>query len=188
MPEYPTLDDLDPAAGPTDSAPAPAPPTPASSPARSVLEWLESEGFRARIDEEGDVHLRHEGRDVFVVFDADDPAYVRILAPAFWNCGAEPDQRFVALAVANRLNAALKVAKISLRTDGAACVAVELFVDGLEAFRAVLPRCLDLVGTATWQFREAMKEAARNSAAEDAAMREPVEGEPVRPEDEGETP
>ena len=127
MPEYPTLDDLEPAPGPTDSAPAPAPPTSASSPARSVLEWLESEGFRARIDEEGDVHLRHEGRDVFVVFDVDDPAYVRVLAPAFWKCD-DAEQRFLALAVANRLNAALEVAKISLRTDGAACVAVELFV------------------------------------------------------------
>ena len=187
MPEYPTLDDLEPAAGPTDSAPAPAPPTPASSPARPILEWLESEGFRARVDEEGDIHLRHEGRDVFVVFDADDPAYVRVLAPAFWKCD-DAEQRFLALAVANRLNAALKVAKISLRTDGAACVAVELFVNGFETLRAVLPRCLDLVGAATWEFREGMKEAMRSAAAEDAAMREQVEGDPAGPEDEGETP
>jgi hypothetical protein len=182
MPEYPTLDDLEPAAGPTDSLPAPAPPAPAPFPARQILEWLESEGFRARLDEDGDIHLRHEGRDVFVVFDADDPAYVRILAPAFWKCD-DAEQRFLALAVANRLNAALKVAKISLRTDGAAGVAVELFLDGLEALRAVLPRCLDLVGTATWEFREGMKEAMRNAVAEDAAMRELEADDPGCPDD-----
>ena len=182
MPEYPTLDDLEPAPGPTDSLPAPAPPTPAPSPARQILEWLEGEGFRACLDEDGDLHLRHEGRDVFVVFDADDPAYVRILAPAFWKCD-DAEQRFLALAVANRLNAALKVAKISLRTDGAACVAVELSLEGLEALRAVLPRCLDLVGAATWEFREGMKESMRKAAAEDAARRELEADDPGCPDD-----
>lgn len=68
--------------------------------------------------------------------------------------------------------------KISLRSDGAAYVAVELFLDGLEALRAVLPRCLDLIGAATWEFRERMKEALRKAAAEDAAVEELVEAEP----------
>ncbi len=151
MPDFPTLADLEPA--PASTGPVPPPPTPA----QPILEWLEGEGFRARLDEDGDVHLRHEGRDVFVVFDA--------------------EQRFFALTVANRLNASLKVAKISLRSDGATGVAVELFVSGPEALRAVLPRCLDLIGAATWEFRERMKEAMRKAADDDAAMREFVEEE-----------
>ncbi len=172
MPDFPTLDDLEPAPAPT--VPAPPPPTPA----QPILEWLEGEGFRARLDEDGDIHLRHEGRDVFVVFDAHDPSYVRVIAPEFWKCDDAAEQRFFALTVANRLNASLKVAKISLRSDGATGVAVELFVNGPEALRDVLPRCLDLVGAATWEFRERMKEAMRKAAAEDAAMREFVEAEP----------
>ncbi len=173
MPDFPSLDDLEPAPASTVSAPVPPP-----APAQPILEWLEREGFRARLDEDGDVHLRHEGRDVFVVFDADDPSYVRVIAPEFWKCDDDAEQRFFALTVANRLNASLKVAKISLRSDGATGVAVELFVNGPEALRAVLPRCLDLVGTATWEFRGRMKEAMRKAAAEDAAMREFVETDP----------
>jgi hypothetical protein len=178
MPDFPTLADLDP-------APAPPPRPPAASPAQPILEWLESEGFRARLDEDGDVLLRHEGRDVFVVFDAEDPAYVRVIAPEFWRCDDVAEQRFFALTVANRLNASLKVAKISLRSDGAVCVAVELFASSPEALRAVLPRCLDLIGAATWEFRERMKEALRKAAAEDAADQELVEADAVGPEERG---
>ena len=179
MPDYPTLADLDSATPAPDSPPAPP------SPAQPILEWLESEGFRTRVDDDGDIHLRHEGRDVFVVFDADDPAYVRVIAPEFWRCDDEAEQRFFALTVANRLNASLKVAKISLRSDGAAYVAVELFLDGLEALRAVLPRCLDLIGAATWEFRERMKEEQRKATTEEAAVQEFVETDPGSQSDFG---
>ena len=82
MPDYPSLDDLDSAT--PGAAPGAAPGTP-SAPASPppILEWLESEGFRARVDDDGDIHLRHEGRDIFIVFDAEDPAYIRVIAPAF---------------------------------------------------------------------------------------------------------
>jgi hypothetical protein len=174
MPDYPTLADLDSATPAPDSPPAPP------SPAQPILEWLESEGFRARVDDDGDIHLRHEGRDVFIVFDADDPAYIRVIAPAFWKCEDDAEQRFLALTVANRLNGALKVAKISLRSDGAAYVAVELFLDGLEALRAVLSRCLDLIGAATWEFRERMKEEQCRVSTEDpGAVDEPEEDAPA---------
>lgn len=178
MPDFPTLEDLEPAPGSTVPAPAAPPRPPDASPAQPILEWLEREGFRARLDEDGDVHLRHEGRDVFVVFDADDPSYVRVIAPEFWKCDDAAEQRLFALTVANRLNASLRVAKISLRSDGATCVAVELFVNGPEALLAVLPRCLDLIGAATWEFRERMKDVIRKAAAEDVAMREFVEADP----------
>ena len=72
------------------------------------------------------------------------------------------------------------MAKISLRSDGAAYVAVELFLDGLEALRAVLPRCLDLIGAATWEFRERMKDEQRGHGSEPPdALEEPEEDAPA---------
>jgi hypothetical protein len=177
MPDYPTLDDLDSDKPALDPASPPTPTSPSDSPAPPILVWLESEGFRARVDDDGDIHLRHEGRDIFIVFDPNDPAYVRVMAPAFWRCDDAAEERFLALTVANRLNGALKVAKISLRSDGAAYVSVELFLDGLEALRAVLPRCLDLIGAATWEFRERMKEEQRCHCSETPdALEEPKDG------------
>lgn len=120
--------------------------------------------------------------------DANDPAYIRVIAPAFWRCDDDAEQRFLALTVANRLNCGLKVAKISLRSDGATYVAVELFLDGVEALRAVLPRCLDLIGAATWEFRERMKEEQRQAAAEEAAGREFVETDPAGQDQDLERP
>ncbi|MBK6408016.1 MAG: hypothetical protein IPF66_25210 [Holophagales bacterium] len=109
MSDFPALAELD---GATPGAAADSQPA-AASPAPPILEWLESEGFRAHVDDDGDIHLRHEGRDIFIVFDAEDPAYIRVIAPAFWRCDNDAEQRFLALTVANRLNGALKVAKIS---------------------------------------------------------------------------
>ncbi len=165
MPDYPTLSDLD-SAAPTDPTPAPTP-SPAS-PASPILEWLESEGFRVRVDDDGDLHLRHEGRDVFVVFDTHDTAYIRVIAPDVWRCDDSAEERSLALAVANRLNAALKVAKVCLRTDGAVHASIEVFESNPGAFCAVLPRHLGVLGTAAWEFRERMKEEQRARCSEDS--------------------
>ena len=170
MTDFPTLSDLADTTDTTEAAPASGPisaPAPAPERVMRVLEWLESEGFRARLDEDGDVHIRHEGRDVFILFDDDDPAYVRFLAP----CDDSAEQHFLVLNAANRLNASLKAAKICLRSDGAAYIPVELFLNGIEAFRFVAPRCLDLLGGATWEFREQMR----------AEQRRPVSGSPAEP-------
>jgi hypothetical protein len=166
MPDYPSLSDLESATPAPDPTPPPAPAP--SSPARPVLEWLEGEGFRARVDDDGDIHLRHEGRDVFIVFDTADPAYLRVIVPDVWRCDDSAEERSVALGVANRLNAALKVAKVCLRTDGAVHASVEVFENNPSAFCMVLPRHLGVLGTAAWEFRERMKEELRNRGSEEA--------------------
>ena len=155
MPDFPTLADLgdeDPTAPAETLAPAA---TPAESPApaapsltRQVLDWFASEGFRARLDEDGDIHVRHEGRDVYVLLDPDDPAYVRFIFPGVWKCGDTGDERSIALVVGNALNGDMKALKLFLRPGGAVHATVELFLDGFEAFRNVAPRCLDLLGAA----------------------------------------
>ena len=185
MTDFPTLSDLADPADPAEAADA-ADAAPAvgsiSAPApervKQILEWLESEGFHARLDEDGDVHIRHEGRDVFILFDDDDPAYIRFLAPGVFACDDSAEQRFLVLNAANRLNASLKAAKICLRSDGAAYISVELFLNGIEAFRFVAPRCLDLLGGATWEFREQMR----------AEQRRPASGSPAEPAEPAEGP
>lgn len=76
------------------------------------------------------------------------------------------------LTAANRLNASLKAAKICLRSDGAAYISIELFLSGFEAFCSVAPRCLDLLGGATWEFREQMRAEQRRLCSETPAEAE----------------
>ena len=174
MPDYPTLDDLDRATPGAAPNPSPAP----ASPAPPILEWLESEGFRARVDDDGDIHLRHEGRDIFILLDADDSAYVRFLVPDVWKCDDEGAERSVALVAANSLNSSFKALKVSIRSNGFVYAAVELFLDGFDSFRNVAPRCLDLLGTATWEFRSRMREARQKATEEESAERAFLEAGP----------
>ena len=168
MPEFPTLADLEADA----AAPAQAPPL--TSRSRQILDWLGSEGYRCGLDDDGDIHLRHEGRDVYVLLDPDDLPYLRFLVPDVWRCD-DDEERSLALVVANSVNAELKVLKLSLRRSGAVAASVELFLDGFEAFQKVAPRCLDLLGTGAWEFRSRMRNAMQKAAVDEPAIDEAVE-------------
>lgn len=169
MSEFPTLADLETA----PPGPAQAPPPPSRT--RQILDWLESEGYRCGLDDDGDIHLRHEGRDVYVLLDSEDLAYLRFLVPDVWRCDADPEERSVALVVGNSINGELKALKLSLRPSGAVAASIELFLDGFEAFQKVAPRCLDLLGTGAWEFRSRMRSSIQKAAADEPAAEELVE-------------
>lgn len=179
MPDYPTLADLDgatPGAAP-DRQPA------AASPAPPILEWLESEGFRCDLDDDGDVHLRHEGHDVYILLDREDRAYIRYLLTDLWKCGGEGEERSMALVVANSLNYELKVVKVTLHPSGSVAATVELLLDDLEAFQRATPRCLDLLGSARYEFRSRMRSSRKKAADDQAAIEALVEDDPGYPDD-----
>ena len=174
MPDFPTLADLGDAT-PSSGGPEEVQATEPPSRTRQILDWFAEEGFRCDLDDDGDIHLRHEGRDVFVLLDADDPEYVRFLVPDVWKCNDEGAERSVALVVANSLNSSFKALKISLRSNGSLYAAVELFLEGFDSFRNVAPRCLDLLGTATWEFRSRMREARQKADEDESAARAAAE-------------
>jgi hypothetical protein len=183
MPDFPTLADLG------EDAELAAPPLPAESsdaapPSRTlqILDWLAGEGFRARVDDDGDIHFRHEGRDVYVVLEPDDLSYLRLLVPGLWKCDDEAEFR-VALAVANELNDDVKVAKVVVSAKGGVFASIELLLDGLETFRSVALRCLDLLGAARWEFRSRMRTAVRRAAEETATLEEALDACPACPDD-----
>lgn len=183
MPDFPSLSDLG-DTSPSDEAPAETRDSAPPSRTQQILDWFAGEGFRCDVDDDGDIHLRHEGRDVFILLDADDPAYVRFLVPDVWKASGEAGERSVALVVGNSLNSSFKALKVSLRSNGTVYAAVELFLDGFDSFRNVAPRCLDLLGAATWEFRSRMREA-RLKADEEGAERAFLEAGAA---DDGERP
>jgi hypothetical protein len=173
MPDFPTLADLG------ENAELAAPP----SRTLQILDWLAGEGFRARLDDDGDIHFRHEGRDVYVVLEPDDLSYLRLLVPGFWKCDDEAEFR-AALAVANELNDDVKVAKVVVSAKGGVFASIELLLDGLVTFRSTAPRCLDLLGAARWEFRSRMRAALQRAAAEEAAaLAEALDADPSCPDD-----
>ena len=135
-----------------------APPPPSRPDTQPHLDFLVSEGYRPEVDEDGDLRFRHEGRTVFLFRYEKDPEYFRVALPGAWECDS-PEEEARALQAVNAVNRDLKVAKCAL-VDGVVWISVEAFFDPPDSYRSVFTRCLDAIGSASWQVRERMRASA----------------------------
>lgn len=131
---------------------------PAGGDAQLHFDFLVSEGYRPERDEDGDLRFRHEGRTLFLFRYEKDPEYFRVALPGAWECES-PEEEARALQAVNAVNRDLKVAKAVL-VDGVVWISVEGFFDPPDSFRPVFTRCLDAIGSASWQVRERMRASA----------------------------
>ncbi len=112
-------------------------------------------GFNPRIDDDGDVVFRCEGRTFVLTTDERDPTFFRLLLPNFWEIESE-EEHLRALMVGNQVNAQMKVVKILIVKQNV-WASVELFIEPIEGFIAVFKRCMQLLPAAMHEFREEMQ-------------------------------
>lgn len=126
------------------------------------VEFLAEQGFRPKVDGEGDIHFRYEGRNHFIM-ETQDEHYFHLLFPNFFPLAGEVEVEEAALA-ASSASRATKVAKVYLNPalDNVSA-SVELLVAGPADVHAHLLRCLGILGAATGKFLEEM--SARLAAA-----------------------
>jgi len=131
--------------------------------ARQYQAWLCEEGYRAQepLWDHGtntwDVHVKYEGVTLVIVFDVDDPDFVRILMPNFWAVdGANLGPALLALDLANKKCKCAKVYMNGRRDDTS--VATE-FLDHGHLLRApALLRYLAITVNAARFFASAVQE------------------------------
>jgi hypothetical protein len=119
------------------------------------VEFLTEQGFRPKVDEEGDIHFRYEGRHHFVMESQED-TYFHLLFPNFFPLSneAEVEQAALAASVASRVT---KVAKVYLNPGlDNVSASVELLVAKPTDVHDQFLRCLGILGTATGKFLEEM--------------------------------
>ena len=78
-----------------------------------------------------------------------------MILPNFWQIDT-PEEESHALEVQSQVNAEIKVAKIYQRKDNIHAT-VEMFIDPMEGFKQVFPRCLGCIQAAVAAFSEKMK-------------------------------
>jgi hypothetical protein len=126
------------------------------------VEFLAEQGFRPKVDDEGDIHFRYEGRHHFIM-ETQDEHYFHLLFPNFFPLSnkTEVEEAAVAASTASR---STKVAKVYLNPalDNVSA-SVELLVSDPTEVHTHLVRCLGIIGTATGTFLEEM--SARLAAA-----------------------
>ena len=129
--------------------------------AEMFMEHLAEEGYRPKLDDDGDVVFKHEGGGYCIIIDETDEQYFRIIFPGFWSIESEQERAMVEKAALHATKQ-VKVAKIfPVRDDTWA--AVELFCDPPSNALSVLGRSLGSLQTATNAFRAKMEEQAQGA-------------------------
>lgn len=135
--------------------------------AQQYQEWMCEEGYRAQDPvwdadaDTWDVHVKYEGVTLIVVFDVDDPGFVRILMPNFWAIESSAlGPALVALDLANKKCKCAKVHMNARRDDTIA--SVEFLDQGEQMRAATLLRYLAMVVNAARFFASAMQEQAES--------------------------
>jgi hypothetical protein len=173
-PPVPTAMTAPPAAEPSEDTPS----TPEERIAakRAVYEeFLKTEGYRYKVDEDGDISLRREGRGLALFASDDDPNYFRFSLPNLWECSSEREAQ-LALETANQMNRTYKVVKFVV-VDGWVWANVEQYFHPLEGFRGSFDCSADLLCETAADFRRRMRKALAAeppAAATSAPQRELV--------------
>jgi hypothetical protein len=125
--------------------------------AERYLTFLAEEGFRPRIDANGNVAFKYEGGSYVIEIFENDEEYFRLKYPYFWRIKNDEELAQVketALAV----TAEYKAVKILLAGDTNTSASVELFCSPPQTFTAVFNRCLRALRDAVKEFVARMQE------------------------------
>jgi hypothetical protein len=124
--------------------------------AERYLEFLAEEGYRPRIDADGDVCFKCEGGNYYIEIDEDDEEFFRLVYPGFWDFSSDEELSRVkeaALAVTAE-NKVIKIYPVGDTTSAA----IELFCSPPETFTDVFYRCLDNLRNGVERFIAKMEE------------------------------
>ena len=115
---------------------------------------LKEEGYLPRIDEDGDLVFKSEGKTLFIPADSNDEEFIRISLPNFWSIDSDEEREAVAMACC-KVNKSVKVAKVIIVGD-TVWASVEMFASPIQSIHDVFLRCITVLNLAVAEFRREM--------------------------------
>jgi Putative bacterial sensory transduction regulator len=123
---------------------------------KMYFDYLLEQGFAPKVDKEGDVVFKFEGKTFYISIHEKDEQYFRLIMPNFWSIDHEAEM-IKALRVCNDINTELKVGKVSIIRDNVMATA-EMFIEENPILDQFFMRTLNVVKTAADRFSKAMLE------------------------------
>ena len=80
------------------------------------MEFLQEEGYRPSIDDDGDIMFKSQGSTLFIRTYNDDDVYLKVMLPGFWSIESDQERAKVYY-VANKVASEYKVAKVNVIKD-----------------------------------------------------------------------
>lgn len=106
-----------------------------------VKQYLSSEGYKYDVDNDGDIHFKYEGVNLFFTVDRNDQLFFRIIMPQIYRLEGN---RTKVLEAINTVVRDMKVIKAFL-VDDYLWLSVELFIDTTPELDDFFPRCMGLL-------------------------------------------
>ena len=125
------------------------------------LDHLRDEGYSPRLDKDGDIVFKIEGRAYAILVDEDDVGFFQLVYPNFWSIESAHERQRV-VAAAERATARTKVAKVYVVRDDV-WASFEVLFPAPDQFKSVLPRAIRTLRTAVQTFREHMVKSQATS-------------------------
>lgn len=114
---------------------------------------LVNEGFRPKVDNDGDISFRSEGRTFWILLDEDDPTFFIMLFMGFIQEDKSPQMRLRRLEGCNIANHKIKVIKCSLDKEGDPIFAAEMFLTDPGDFKTNISRLLRAIESSYKEYR-----------------------------------
>ncbi len=121
---------------------------------KKIMKYLDSEGYRPSIDDDGDVSFKVEGLSYCILVDPGDKTFFRVLLPSI--AKVEEDKSVYSMLAGAIVCKDIKVAKVLLLKNHVH-VFVELFCADEDAFIAVLDRSIRSASVAREKYYETIK-------------------------------
>ena len=116
--------------------------------------WLQEQGFKCNLDQDGDAIFKYAGANMYVSVDKDDPLFLKIVMPSIYE--VENNYSKVLEAV-NKVCTRIKVIK-ALLVQNRVHLVIEMFVDTTPEVDDFFERCCDILIAGRRAFAEALNE------------------------------
>lgn len=123
---------------------------------KMYTKFLDEEGYKPEIDEDGDVRFKREGKTYFINVDPADPMCFRLVLANIWPIESEEERGKVRVAM-DHCNAQAKVAKAYMVRDNV-WVAIETFIPEPQDFEAIFKRSLSALDYGVMLYAKKMRE------------------------------
>lgn len=116
--------------------------------------WLQEQGFKCNLDQDGDAIFKYEGANMYVSVDKDDPLFLKIVMPSIYEVENNYSQ---VLEAVNKVCTRIKVIK-ALLVQNRVHLVIEMFVDTTPEVDDFFERCCDILIAGRRAFAEALNE------------------------------
>ena len=110
-----------------------------------IAEAVENLGYKLVVDDDGDIYVRYQMKNIYFMTGQDEEPYVSVILPQF--ADVHEGEEMLMLAVCNKMTRDMKLAKVYIdRTLKSVSAGCEFFYTDMESLQVNVEHSLNILG------------------------------------------